>query len=109
MSDDELIDLFDGNISERALVVLEVTESQAERLIALARIGAAVKPRPIAEMSPEIEDAYVYYAPDEVWSRGCAVYCDGRLVHSGNPIMPLNKGYTHFIPLSALPQPEPTP
>lgn len=85
--------------------------SGLDRLIALARIGAAVKPRPIEEAQGG--DALVWggdwqhahyekFAEPPFWNMDYFDFAPADTKRKNLEVKP-----THFIPLSALPPPEP--
>jgi len=112
MSDDEKIEklnsLHDVAVTS-CLLVEEYTEllNAIPDVIALARIGAAVKPRPIEE-APKDGEWLLGWESDNrcemrpfAWNKAKKAWCDlpdGDRFEGFSP--------THFIPLSALPKPE---
>lgn len=82
------------------------SDASWKRLIALARIGAAVKPRPIEEApNRQWVDAWCLKAGQYI--NGLFDPFDARWVLRDGSSLVENFGEpTHFIPLSALPTPE---
>jgi hypothetical protein len=114
MTDDELIEWADYELGYNS----GAPHEQTDRLIVLARMGAAVKPRPIEEAPKDGSEQFLIRMVDgEVCFQGTGSWGVARPQHDGyraNDGIPAwlqyDKKYlfpepTHFIPLSAFPVP----